>query len=111
MPDTTPEDAPRSRARSHDSAGGLRTCGPVYDYVRDKMEVLGWTKQDLAERMGGKVWWNRFALSLLELRDPQMTLGDVMAEKLERAFGTSREEWLRIDEAWRSNPTVRRDSE
>lgn len=73
----------------------------VLEFLDDELKARGWTRRDLAERMGGDAGHNELTLQLLELRDPNVFLGDKSALAIGRAFGTGHEVWLNLDNSWR----------
>lgn len=73
----------------------------VLDYVDEELKARGWTRRDLSERMGGDPNVEELALQIIELRDPNVFLGQSGAEALGRAFGTGAEVWANLDNTWR----------
>ena len=72
------------------------------EFIEEEMAARGWSRRDLAERMGGDVCVNHCALDLYcETRHPEMLLGVNIAEGLAAAFGTSAGLWLNLDKSWR----------
>lgn len=80
----------------------------VWEYVADELAHRKWSLDGLAIRMGGDAKVNYCSLELLEAQaacDPHhiaatVRLGNSMAEGLSRAFGTSKELWINLDEAY-----------
>lgn len=76
---------------------------PVSVFLREEMEARGWSEDDLLNRMPGSREGNGLWLDLifaefnLETRK-DMRLGD--ASPLAHAFGTSKEFWENLDEAY-----------
>lgn len=71
------------------------------DYIEDEMRARGWSRDDLARRMGDDFATERLALDLyLETRDGGLRIGEDGAAQLARAFGTSAELWVRLERAW-----------
>lgn len=79
-------------------------------FIAEELSGRGWTRRELAERMGGDVDVNHCALDLvIELESTEMELGEDMAAGLERAFGASAQFWLNADKAWRESDADQRD--
>ena len=78
----------------------------VGEHVDEELIARGWTVYDLAERMGGDVDENIIAIGLMFFipQRPGLLLGEVMAARLERAFGVSAQFWLNLDVSWRRWP-------
>lgn len=78
----------------------------VIDFIREEMDERDWSIWTLVRRMSddqsdealGRI---KLALELLELREPDMLIGEEIAEGLARAFGTGQEIWLNLDKTWR----------
>jgi hypothetical protein len=78
----------------------------VIDFIREEMDERNWPIWTLARHMSadqsdealGRI---KLALELLELRDPDMLIGEEVAAGLARAFGTGSEIWLNLDKTWR----------
>lgn len=81
----------------------------VGSFIDGELMERGWTRRELAERMGDDPDVNECALDLIiELEPLDVLLGKDMARGLERAFGVSAQFWLNIDDAWqRSDPDQR----
>lgn len=45
----------------------------VLDFIDEELKARGWTRRDLANRMGGDPAHNELSLQLLELRDPDVS--------------------------------------
>jgi plasmid maintenance system antidote protein VapI len=73
----------------------------VLEFIDEELTARGWSRRDLAERMGGEPNHEELALQLLELRDPDVFLGEESARALGRAFGTGPEIWANLDSTWR----------
>lgn len=76
-----------------------------WEFIAEELEERGWTKDDLAARMGDCHSWDvhRLALDLYEeVRTPDVVVTGGMAESLALAFGTSVEFWVNLHEQWRS---------
>lgn len=72
-------------------------------YIAEEIACRRWTIEDLAIRMGGDSTLNACTLELLIfLHDRECVLDKATAEGLARAFGTSPELWLGLDEIWRT---------
>jgi plasmid maintenance system antidote protein VapI len=77
------------------------------ELIQEEMDERGWTITDLVTNMGPfwneKDWgicqisWELF----LTVRDPDMILGDDMADQIAEAFGVSRQFFTNYHEAWR----------
>lgn len=73
----------------------------TWSYIEDELKERGWSKQDMAERMGGDVELNLCGLAFLEhTDDSRLTIGG-FADGIARAFGTSAELWVNIDLQYR----------
>ena len=73
----------------------------VLEFIDEELKARGWSRRDLAERMGGDPNHEELALQLLELRDPEVFLGEESARALGSAFGTGPEIWANLDTTWR----------
>ncbi len=76
----------------------------VWEYISDELNARRWDKEELAKRMS--VDEPEVALTIIEflsLGDIRIELGETVAEMLGRAFGTSRELWLRLDRSWHAS--------
>lgn len=76
-----------------------------WEFIAEELEERGWTKDDLAARMGDTHSFevHRLALDLYEaVRTHDVVMGP-MAECLARAFGTSAEFWTNLHEQWRAS--------
>lgn len=79
----------------------------VIDFIREEMDERNWPIWTLVRRMSvdqsdealGRI---KLALELLELREPDMLIGEEVAAGLARAFGTGQEIWLNMDKTWRN---------
>ena len=80
---------------------------PVWEYVQENLESLGWSLDGLAERMEGDPVVNRASLDLLATQpsDPRIRLGS-LAEGLATAFGTSVAVWRNLEQSWLSHPST-----
>lgn len=77
----------------------------VWEYVKDEMQARGWNKFMLAMHMGAsEMVVNLCLLDFLQAEIKTVPLGRKAAEALGRAFGTSAELWLKIDESYRKQP-------
>lgn len=75
---------------------------PTWEYIEDELNARGWTREELAIRMGGDSRVNLCTMEFLEhLDDPRVKLGRRFAEGLSRAFGTGAEVWMNIDASYR----------
>jgi plasmid maintenance system antidote protein VapI len=72
------------------------------EFIRDEMDARGWTRDDLALRMGGDFAINRVGLELYfeaGPTEPDLLIGD--GKDFARAFGVSAEFFLNLERAWR----------
>jgi len=79
------------------------------DIIEEEMKERGWSITDLVMHMGPhfteKDWgitqlsWEMF----FAVRDPDIALGEVMAEQLEAAFDVDRAFFVNLHEAWRKS--------
>ena len=77
---------------------------PVGHYIREEMEVRGWTEDRLAIEMNKyHLQVTRVALdfTLAELPEPNLILDQETAEDLGRAFGVSPDFFLNLDRQYR----------
>ncbi len=74
------------------------------EHIRDEMSARGWTRADVANRMGMECCVrNLFAWDLYLEAGPQfpgMRLGQDTAERLGRAFDVSPQYFLNLEAAW-----------
>lgn len=84
-------------------------------YLMEEMIERGWTADDVAREMGGKTDKERIIDGLVVMAicgeiilpdDENEEIGLETATKLARAFGTSQELWLNLDEAWHKHKTT-----
>lgn len=73
----------------------------VVEFIDEELRARGWTRRDLAERMGGDPDHEELALQSLEVRDPHVFLGEKSARDIGNAFGTGHEIWMNLDSTWR----------
>lgn len=78
---------------------------PVGHFIKEEMAARGWTLEDLLIRMPGDANENALWLDLVfeapEMdADLDLALGD--PSPLAHAFGTSKEFWTNLDDAWRA---------
>jgi plasmid maintenance system antidote protein VapI len=78
----------------------------VMEFVYEELQARGWALEGLAVRMGGDPSRFLLALEFLDLREPDMLIGDEVAAGLAQAFGTSKSLWLKLDETWRKHQKV-----
>lgn len=75
---------------------------PVTTFIQEELDERGWTWEYLASQMPGDDAVNQLAVGIL--RDggdsKGLLLGDYLADELSRLFGSSKEYWLNLDEAW-----------
>lgn len=75
---------------------------PVSEYVADELKARGWTLDDLVDHMPGDWNENRCAMDLVMYSDdPEILLGQEMADALGAAFGTNPQIWMNLDLAYR----------
>lgn len=74
----------------------------VLDFIDEELKARGWSRRDLAERMGGDADRNELSLQILELRDPNVFLGEESAAEIGHAFGTGTEIWVNLENTWRA---------
>jgi plasmid maintenance system antidote protein VapI len=74
---------------------------PPWEYIEDFVSGNGWTKEDLAARMGGDIADNLCRLDFLSTCDPRIRIDEDTAKKLAHAFGTSHELWMNLCESFR----------
>lgn len=74
---------------------------PVWEYINNELHERRWSKERLAKEMGGDENHNLCALDFLQrcLLEPRLLLGEDIAAGLSRAFGTSKELWLNLDQS------------
>ena len=74
-------------------------------FILDELDERGWTRDELAVRMGGESAINRLTLDMyfeVGPTEPSLLLGEETARQLGRAFGVSPQFFLRLHAAWRS---------
>jgi plasmid maintenance system antidote protein VapI len=74
----------------------------VLEFIDEELKARGWTRRDLAARMGGDAARNELSLEILDLRDPNVFLGQESAAAIGRAFGTGAEIWINLENTWRA---------
>ena len=96
-----------------DSSGSAcATVFPVGDFINDEMQERGWSISELVSRMDGSVVTKLTIEILVHAPSKGVRLDDKTASLLARAFGTSKELWLRLDEQWQKHaPTLSRSAE
>lgn len=73
--------------------------------IQQEMRRRGWSREELARRMGGDTMLNLYALDgYLETgpTKPGMPLREDLARQLGHAFGTPAAAWLQKHAAWQS---------
>lgn len=81
-------------------------CFPPGEFIRDELEARGWTEEDLAIRMGSEEEYpkNLLTVQLIievpEYKGRASRMGEGVAESLAKAFGTSVELWVNIENSW-----------
>jgi plasmid maintenance system antidote protein VapI len=79
----------------------------VIDFIDEELKARGWTRRDLADRMGGDADRDELALQFLDIRDPGVLLGEESAAAIGRAFGTGADIWTNLDNTWRTATKAR----
>ena len=84
------------------------TVEPVHPsvFIQDELDERGWSRDDLAIRMGGEFGMNRLALDMyfeVGPGEPDLLLGEETALQLARAFDVSPQFFLRLHDAWRAD--------
>jgi HTH-type transcriptional regulator / antitoxin HigA len=72
------------------------------EFIIEEMEARGWTRDDLALRMGGDFGINRLSLDFyfeVGPTDPNLLMGD--GDDFARAFGVSAEFFRNLEAVWR----------
>lgn len=82
-----------------------------WDYVAEEMKVRGWSKDELANRMGHNTveeWQiDRLTLDFMEtIRAPNVRLGETTIQKLSFAFGVSADLFRNLQDAWLERPDL-----
>jgi plasmid maintenance system antidote protein VapI len=79
-------------------------------YIREELVARRWTRNRLALEMGGTFGVNRLMIDMYFMvgpKEPNMRIGDETAEQFAHAFGTSKELFLNLENAWlKSTPQV-----
>jgi plasmid maintenance system antidote protein VapI len=76
----------------------MSEANSMWSYIADELEARGWTEEDLAREMGGELHYNLCAFAFLKNATcVHLHMGD-FANRLGKAFGTSAEVWVNIDE-------------
>lgn len=93
------------QVKEEKDSGGVAVESPlpahVIDFIDEELAARGWSRRDLAERMGGDADRNELSLQFLDIRDPDVLLGEESAEAIGRAFGTGPEIWSNLFNTWR----------
>jgi len=76
-------------------------------FLAEELEARGWTSADLAMRMGGAtdhdIAVDQCSVDLLlHIHNPDLLMGEEMANKLASALGGGADYWINLDRAWRS---------
>jgi plasmid maintenance system antidote protein VapI len=79
----------------------------VIDFIDEELKARGWSRRDLAERMGLDPIRDELALQFLDIRDPGVLLGEESAAAIGNAFGTGAEIWTNLDNTWRAAAKAR----
>lgn len=71
----------------------------VWEYISDELEARGWTREEMAKRMGGDINVNLCALDFLEHLPyhPKIRMGQEMADLISVAFGQDPQTWVNLD--------------
>ena len=75
------------------------------EFIAEELEARGWSRIDLAVRMGGDASKNLLVWDLyceVGPTDPRMQLGAETARQIGDAFGVSPELFLNLEAAWRA---------
>jgi hypothetical protein len=77
------------------------------ELLQDEMDARGWTRQDVYQRMGfDKVDCCAFDL-LMEVKDPNLLMGEREAKSLADAFEIDDPGFfVRLHDAWRNHPST-----
>lgn len=87
-------------AAAHGSACAVE---PVGVFINDEMQERGWSIEELVSRMDGDPVTHLTMELMIHAPTKGMTLGEKDASLLARAFGTSKELWLRLDAQWQKH--------
>ena len=79
------------------------TVFPVGSFILDEMQERGWSIEELGRRMGCDIRDELAVELLIHAPTKGATLGEHTAKLLAKAFGTSKELWLKLDETWQQN--------
>ena len=74
-------------------------------FIQYELAARGWTRSDLAVRMGGDAKLNRLTIDMyfdVGPNEPNLLLGEETARQLSRAFGVSAAFFLRLHAAWQA---------
>lgn len=71
-------------------------------FIQEEMDARGWSRDDLALRMGGDFATDRLALEVYFILQHKrsMRIGDKFARQLARAFDVSPEFFLNLERIW-----------
>lgn len=70
------------------------------------MQERGWSIEELTRRMGGDPVAQLTVELLIHAPTKGATLDEPTATLLSKAFGTSKELWLKLDETWQQNVRI-----
>jgi len=70
------------------------------EFILDEMKARGWSRDDLALRMGDDFGIQRLALDFYLDVGPDARNMRITPEYFARAFGTSEELWKNLENAW-----------
>jgi plasmid maintenance system antidote protein VapI len=73
------------------------------EIIAEEMRARGWTYSTLAQNMRYTSAERVEDYALVAHRQPRATMGDELAGDLDRAFGTCKGFWLRLEQLWLDN--------
>lgn len=76
------------------------------ELIQEELDERGWTRDDLALRMGGATSLNRLTLDMyfdVGPNEPNLLLGEETSRQLAKAFGVSPKFFLDLHSAWRDS--------
>ena len=75
-------------------------------FIQDEMDARGWTRDDLARRMGGDFLVTRIALDFyFAVHDRNLRMGDDGICGFAKAFGISEDCFRNLERAWIDHPS------
>lgn len=75
-------------------------------FIQDEMDARGWTRDELARRMGGDFAVTRLSLDLyFSVHSRNLRMGEESISSFAKAFGGSEDYFVNLEKAWIEHPS------